>query len=520
MTGTGGSGLVEEADVVVIGSGHNALVCAGYLAEAGFEVLVLEARDVVGGNTATEELTLPGFAHDSCSSAHVLIQSNPLLADDELGLRARYGLDYVYPDPAVVMPLDGGDALVMRPDAEATEAELARWSPADAVAYRRMLAEWDGGLARAHARWNSGVPAEDDAGRRYAALRRCRAADVIHQRFEHPVVRSFMLWLAFATITDPHRPGTGALVPAIVSGRTRYGWTTPLGGSAALPAALLAHLAAHGGTAFTSAAVSRIHLRGDRACAVETRDGRRFRARRAVVSSAHLTSLPAMLGDRDTPEELTRASAAWRPGLSLFAVHAALRADPRFHTRNGPTPAVAGALGSAAGLRHQLAEFAAGRPDPVDPWLLVVAPTVVDPGRAPDGGCTLKLLTVAPYRRADGRSWEDTKDDYARSLLDLVRARADGLDDTSVLATLAESPVDLARRNPHNVGGSCHGGEFVWNGEVLPGWPSHRSPVPGLYLTGATTHPGGSVSGRAGRNTARTLLGDLGVDPHTVMGDI
>lgn len=516
---TGRSGLVEEADVVVIGAGHNALACACYLAEAGFEVLVLEAREVIGGNTATEELTLPGFAHDSCSSAHVLIQSNPLLRDDELGLRSRYGLDYVHTDPAVVMPLDGGDALVMRRDAQATEAELARWSPADAVAFRRMLAEWDGGLSRAHARWNDGVRVEDDAGRRYAALRRRRAWDVIHERFGHPVVRSFLLWLAFATITDPNRPGTGALVPAIVSGRIRYGWATPVGGSAALPTAMVAHLTAHGGTVFTSAVVSRIHLSGDRAAAVETRDGRRFRARRAIVSSAHLTSLPAMLGARDTPGELARASGAWRPGLSLFSVHAALRADPRFHTGAGPMPAVAAALGSATGLRHQLAEFAQGRPDPVDPWLLVVAPTVVDPARAPGGASTLKLLTVAPHRRADGRSWDDTKDDYARCLLDLVRARADGLDDASVLAVTAESPVDLARRNPHNIGGSCHGGEFVWNGEVIAGWPSHRSPVPGLYLTGATTHPGGSVSARAGRNTARTLLGDLGVDPRTVLGD-
>src|SRR5215218_7579690 len=96
--------LPAEVDVVVVGAGHNGLVCAGYLAEAGLQVLVLEARPLPGGNTITEELTLPGFAHDSCSSAHVLIQSNPLLADDELGLLSRYGLEYVLTDPAVVMP--------------------------------------------------------------------------------------------------------------------------------------------------------------------------------------------------------------------------------------------------------------------------------------------------------------------------------------------------------------------------------------------------------------------------------
>src|SRR3954468_22898238 len=91
--------LPESVDVVVIGAGHNGLVAAGYLAAAGLEVLVLEAGSAPGGDTITEELTLPGFAHDSCSSAHVLIQNNPLLRDDELGLVATFGLDYILTDP-------------------------------------------------------------------------------------------------------------------------------------------------------------------------------------------------------------------------------------------------------------------------------------------------------------------------------------------------------------------------------------------------------------------------------------
>jgi phytoene dehydrogenase-like protein len=491
------------ADVVVVGAGHNALICAAYVAAAGFEVVVLEAREVIGGNTVTEELTLPGFAHDSCSSAHVLVQANPLLRDDELGLCARFGLRYAYPDPAVVMPLPGGDSLTMYRDVEATADELARWSAADATAYRKMLAEWDAGLAAAHGRWNDG--AAPSAG--YEALRRRSAWDVVHERFAHPVVRSFMLWLAFATIQDPARPGTGALPAAIASGRSRYGWATPIGGSGALPAALRAHIEAHGGSVVASAPVVRILVDGGRAAGAQTADGRVYRARRAVVSSAHLTALPGLLDGA-----WSGVGAGWRPGLTLFAVHAALRADLRLRARDGPVAAVAGALGSAGGLRRQLDRLARGEPDAEDPWLLVVASTVVDPARAPDGRGTLKLLTVAPYERADGRPWSATKDAYARQLLDLVAARADGLEAGSVLAVLAEAPDDLAARNPHNVGGSCHGGEFVRpDGGVMRGWPAHRAPLPGLYLTGATTHPGGSVSGRPGRNTARALLADLGL---------
>ena len=112
----------------------------------------------VGGNTRTEALTLPGFAHDSCSSAHVLIQNNPLVRDDELGLVAEQGLRYLTTDPAVVMPQPDGDVLVMRPDLAATTDELARWSARDARAFEVMVRAWRGGLGAAHGRWSSALP--------------------------------------------------------------------------------------------------------------------------------------------------------------------------------------------------------------------------------------------------------------------------------------------------------------------------------------------------------------------------
>src|SRR5215213_897572 len=190
------------------------MVCAGYLASAGLHVLVLEARPLIGGNTVTEELTLPGFAHDSCSSAHVLIQSNPLLADDELGLLAEHGLHYATTDPAVVLPQDDGDLLVMSRDLAATADELARWSTADARAFTALVETWNSGLAAEHGRWNSGLPLGPH-GDAYLAMRAGTAWDLIHRDFEHPVVRSFLLWLSMATIQDPRRPGTGVLPASI-----------------------------------------------------------------------------------------------------------------------------------------------------------------------------------------------------------------------------------------------------------------------------------------------------------------
>jgi phytoene dehydrogenase-like protein len=342
---------------------------------------------------------------------------------------------------------------------------------------------------------------------------------VVHERFQHPTVRSFVLWMAMATIQDPRRPGTGVLPSSLASGRLTFGWSTPLGGSSALPQALVRHITAHGGRVACDGAVETVEVGAQGATAVRTASGARVRARRAVLSSGHLATLGGMLEGAEVPEDLARARDSWRPGLSVFAVHAALRADLTYRSAAGPVASVAGGLGSADGTAAQIDALHRGEPDATDPWLLVVDQTVVDPGRAPVGQATFKILTIAPYDRADGRSWAETKDEYAEALLALVGDHVDGLAPDDVLAVRAESPVDVAAHNPHNLGGSCHGGEFVTPaGEVVPGWTSYRSSVPGLYLTGATTHPGGSVSGRPGRNAARVLLKDLGVDPGAVMG--
>jgi phytoene dehydrogenase-like protein len=508
--------LPERGEVVVIGAGHNSLICAAYLAVAGLEVLVLEAGPTVGGNTRTEELTLPGFAHDSCSSAHVLIQNNPLIRDDELGLVARQGLRYVVTDPAVVLPQPDGDVLVTRPDLDATCAELARWSDGDALAFRSMIERWRGGLAAAHGRWSSNLPqARDAVSGQYLQLRARSAWDVVHETFEHPVVRSFVLWMAMATIQDPRRPGTGFLPSSLSAGRMDFGWTTPVGGSQALPDALVGVIEGHGGRVVCSAPVSEVQVDGSGARAVITPDGRRVEVGRAVVSGGHMAQLAGMVIGAGPSADLVAARDTWRPGLSVLAVHAALRSDLAFGA-SGVASTAAG-YGTAEGMARHIDRHNAGELESDDPWLLVVNQTVVDPDRAP-GGATFKILTIAPYEFSDGRSWAGTKDAYGERLVSLVSSRCAGLDAEDILSMRTESPLDVAGHNPHNLGGSCHGGEFLIDGRVAGGWMRYDTDIPGLFVTGSTTHPGGSVSGRPGRNAARTVLTSLGLDPSTVMG--
>jgi phytoene dehydrogenase-like protein len=212
--------MTSQPDVVVAGAGHNSLVAAAYLAKAGLEVLVLEARPMVGGNTATEELTLPGFLHDSCSTAHNLIQASPALK--ELRLEEDYGLDYIRPDPVVHVAFGDGEWLTQWRDLDRTCEEFARFSRRDAEAYRRLIGQYDAVKAVFGAYRNSPVgraprPEEalDGAWRRRLAM---SAWDVIRAEFEDWHSRAFMLWMSLMTVQPADRPGTGVLAYSLAYG--------------------------------------------------------------------------------------------------------------------------------------------------------------------------------------------------------------------------------------------------------------------------------------------------------------
>src|SRR5262249_38372870 len=141
--GTERAPMSPDADIVVAGAGHNSLLTACYLAKAGYRCLVLDARHIPGGGAATEELVLPGFGIDTCATGHTMIRVNPALLADELGLIGDYGLRYTEPDPVGHVAFPDGEQLTMWLDRERTIEEVARFCPADAAGYRRLLADYD-----------------------------------------------------------------------------------------------------------------------------------------------------------------------------------------------------------------------------------------------------------------------------------------------------------------------------------------------------------------------------------------
>src|SRR5437588_7716224 len=245
-----------NADIIVAGAGHNSLITAAYLTKAGYRCRVLDARPVAGGGVASEESLLPGYLLDSCSTGHTLIQTNPLLTGDELGLISERGLTYLEPDPVAHVVFPDGEALTMWLDVERTCEEIARFSRVDADAYRRLLAEYDA-VKDVFTRYRFNpvafgpsleeMLAARPGGKKWMRRTRLSAREVVQHEFTSRHVQAFMLWMAFQTAQPVDSAGSGYLAYSIVSGRQRRSWTIPRGGSGELVRALVEVIEEGGG---------------------------------------------------------------------------------------------------------------------------------------------------------------------------------------------------------------------------------------------------------------------------------
>ena len=523
--------MSDTYDVVVAGAGHNGLIVAAYLAKAGFRVVVVEARDGIGGDTATEELTLPGFRHDTCSTAHNLIQANPLLRDDELGL-FDHGLEYLRPDPVVHMPFPDGSSITQWLDVDRTIEGFARFSRRDADALRRMLADYDavkgafGGARNTPIGWGPTLRERLAAGphaERWIRRIAQSAWDVIQEEFEDEHTRAFLLGIAFMTVQPPDRPGTGPLVASLLYGRQHQSWTLPRRGSASLPASLARVIEHHGGEIVVDRPVTGLLVEGGRCVGIETSDGSVFRGSKAVVSSIHVRHLLDMAPRDAWDEGWAYAVERWRGGPSMFVTHHATSVAPSFPVDGGAlTPVTAMIVTSVDRMLRIGGDYARGVVVADDPVVLSICATVEDPTRAPAGQHTLNVVGFQPYDLPEGpERWDAIKDDVSAAHVTQLRRYAPNLTDDTILGSLVRSPLDLERFNAHNFRGSCHGGDQspAQSGELRPayGWAAHRTPIDGLYQTGSTTYPGASVSGDPGRNAAQVLLRDLGTSLEAVI---
>jgi phytoene dehydrogenase-like protein len=525
--------VTRTADIVVAGAGHNSLITAAYLAKAGYSVVVLDARPIPGGGATTEEPLLPGYLIDTCSTGHTLIRVNPLLTRDELGLHGKYGLTYVEPDPVAHVVFPDGQYLTHWLDLDRTCEEIARFSRHDAESYRRMLAEYDevkGAYGGARFTPPGLGPSLQERllqtpnGNKWLRIEALSSWDVIRHEFEERHVQAYMLWQAFQTVQAVDALGSGSLAYSLIYGRQQRSWSVPLGGSGKLTDGLVALLEEHGAQIVCGAKVSRLVLENGRCAGVETEDGERYLGTKGVVSTIHVKHLIEMAPRDAWPEDFHYGVETYDIGITNMGVYIAASEPPRFTTREGTQTAVSAGLAGwpediiRAGRDVKDGKFVAGVT-----WLLVATPSLVDPSRAPHGHHTVKLLSPQSWQLPpDETDWDSLKERHADFQVSELRRFAPNFTEDKILARMVNSPDDFERSNPHMIHGTYHGGDrgLAQSGALrpVPGWGQYRMPIPGLYQTGGTTHPGGSITGAPGRNAAIVILKDLGTTLEEVLG--
>jgi phytoene dehydrogenase-like protein len=537
-------------DVAVVGAGHNALIAAAYLARAGHRVAVFERAEHAGGAVQTREDIFPGCRIDVGSSAHILIHLTPILAELEL---ERYGLRYLDCDPWAFYPLEDGRAIYFHKDVARTCESIAAVSPEDAAAYPRFLDEWRP-ISKAVLRAFLDVPTPARIGWTMATgggFAKKKGADsaallqtilgsyrqLIDRTFRHPAVRAAIEWIAAQSGPPPLELGTAPLA----GWQPLYhesGVKRAVGGSGALTAALVAMIRDHGGEVHTASPVRRIVVEGGRAVALEFAEGaepgtpldappaargatRRVSAR-VVLAGCHVaTTFGRLLADAPEAAALREQVAGLRVGNGFGMIlrcvtnelpaYAGWEGDPARGGDGAPGPMHQGLqllCPPAPYLDAAYADYLRGDPAR-DPAVVAMTWTAVDPSLAPPG----KHLLFAwaqwhPYALAGGRSWADERERAADDILRAVGRFAPNVPGC-VEQVHIQTPLDLERELGLYNGNVMHlemSLDQMFMFRPAAGLATYRTPIPGLFLTGASTHPGGGVFGASGRSAARVVL--------------
>ena len=519
---------MSKHDVVVIGAGHNGLIVAAYLAKAGLDVCVVEQNSFIGGATSTEEVTLPGFKHELGGVDHTIIQANPLIRNDELGLKSKYGLKYINPELSVCNVFQDDTYLCMYADVDKTCESIAQFSQKDADTYRAFYEKTKGmvdllvgGMFNAPPPYGGLMASLDQSpiGQELLRSLMMSAYDIVDQLFEHEKTKLKFLKYTSEVLAGPEERGTAIYLYTLIPMNHTYPLGCPEGGSVMLPKAIAACIEDHGGTVKLDSKVTTINTTGGRATSVVLESGEEIEAKKAVVANvdARVTMLQLLNGQLS--DDLKQ---------KILAIQ-----DPTF---TGVLQAIA--LDNAP-------EYKAGKEigksfivEPL-PWLddfrrmfdtlrygevpsevlapFVVVPTVHDPTRAPEGKHTLYLWNYAPYWLKDGgpAKWDEIGEKFGDSVIEYLRKFTTNMGPENILGRKIITPLDFARTNPNLVNGAVLGpGAFMYqffSYRPIPELGQYRTPVEGLYLSGHATHPGGCISG-GGRATVQVIMSDMGID--------
>ena len=527
---------MTHCDILVVGGGHNGLVCAFYLARAGLSVTVLERRPVVGGAAVTEEFA-PGF-RNSVASYTVSLLSPKVIADMAL---AEHGLRILPRRVQNFLPLNGHEYLLSGEGR--TKREVAKFSPRDAD----RLGEFAARLAHladlvretlhkappnvAPGGWRDGlrellralplarrIGGLDMVGKRdFLALFGQSAGDLLDGWFESDPVKALYGFDAIVgNYASPYAPGSAYVLLHHAIGEvngTRGVWGHAVGGMGAITQAMAAACRAAGVEIRTDAEVREVVVERERAAGAVTAGGEMFRAR-TVISNLNPRLLFGSLVDSSfLPADFHDRIARYRCASGTFRMNVALSQLPRFSCLPEPGDHLTAGIVMAPSLAYMERAYADARADGWSkrPVIEMLIPSFVDDTLAPAGRHVASLFCqhVAP-ELPDGKSWDAHRDEVADLMIETVEGFAPGFA-SSVIARTALSPLDLERTFGLAGGDIMHGNlslDQLFSARPVLGYGNYRTPVAALYMCGAGTHPGGGVSGIPGHNAAHEVLKD------------
>ena len=531
---------VRNYDAVVIGGGHNGLVCAGYLARAGLKVAVLERRKMVGGAAVTEEIA-PGFRASIFSYLMSLLHPR-IIRDFEL---KKHGLE-VLPCSDMVSPVDDGDEYITFSDNMAkTQASFGKFSKADAAIYpefdaylleatkivRQIL--WETPIDPARRDWKT---FKDGAkllwkyrkvGRkmyRIVDMLTMSAYDFLKEWFEDDRVMAVLAYYAsIGTFAGPKTPGSAYVIMHHVMGEHEGagGWGFIKGGMGSITQALASSVTALGVDIVTEAEVKEIRSSNGKATEVLCADGSVYRAK-AIASNASAKHLYLdLVGEANLPAEVVREIKGYRTMGAAFKMNIACERPPQYKILERVRRD--GVLGSfsyptymhiAPDIDYLERAFDDAKYGwySKEPFITPVVPTIVDNTLAPPGKHVVNLFGGhAPYTLKDG-DWATEKDNFKKNVLDAVERFAPGFRNDIIEAQLLVAP-DIERIVNLPQGHIFHGElstDQLFFQRPVSGYADYRTPLKSLYICGSSMHPGGGVSGIPGHNAAREILRDLG----------
>ena len=518
--------MAQTFDAVVVGGGHNGLVAANLLADAGWQVVVVEATDRVGGAVRSEPDTpAPGFTCDVFSAFYPLAAVSPTI--QSFGLE-EHGLAWRHAPAVLGHPFPDGTWAVLHRDREDTATGLDHLHAGDGEAWLRLCGEWDqvgehiiGALLSPFPPIRHGLGAlarlRKVGGLSYVKTLLTPVAELGRQRFGGPGPRVLLGGNAAHADIPLDAPGSGLMgILLCMMGQT-VGFPVPEGGAGRLTQALAARLVAKGGEIRTDAEVVRIEVQGRRAVAVRTADGERHAAGRAVVADVFAPALYEQLLSPDAvPDRVRRALGTFHLDPGTVKVDWALDAPIPWTAAPARAPGTVHVADSVEAMTVAMSQVQSGA-IPAEPFMLTGQMTTSDPTRSPVGTESFWAYAHVPQRTTsdagDGTvrgTWDrDDCERFADRLQARIERLAPGFGD-KVLDRRVLGPREMEARDANLVGGALNGGTAQLHQQLVfrpvPGLGRAETPIAGLYLGSASAHPGGGVHGACGSNAARAAL--------------